>query len=212
MHILIADDHELILEGLRDTLQSLFPGAYLHLAHNAQAALDIVAEVPEIQLLLTDLFMPDMDGFTFLRTVCNAHPELTVVVLSASENSIHIQKSVDIGVSGYIPKCLSRDEIAAALNLILDGGIFVPHSSTKKSDEQTTNLLMPSREHIEHSLTPRQRDILKSLASGKSNKLIARELNLSQNTVKVHVSAILKILNLSNRSQACILAEKIGLF
>lgn len=215
MKILVADDHAMIREGVSDTLRQTFTDVTIHEAENASAILDLLNAEHGFNVAMVDLFMPDTNGFSFLRKLCNNYPELPVIVLSASENPHHVAKALDSGAVGYIPKSASKDVMISAIRLVLSGGIYIPneirlpakHNGLDVPDETGPADLKKSI----RNLTTRQLEILKLLAVGRSNKQIARDLNLSENTVKVHVSAILKTLNLGNRTQAGVLAEKEGL-
>lgn len=215
MKILVADDHAMIREGVSDTLRQTFTDVTIHEAENTSAILDLLNTEQGFSVAMVDLFMPDTNGFSFLRKLCNHYPELPVIVLSASENPRHVAKALDSGAVGYIPKSASKEVMISAIRLVLSGGTYIPgeirqlpeHKALGGPDETgPVDLQKSSR-----NLTARQLEILKLLAVGRSNKQIARDLNLSENTVKVHVSAILKTLNLDNRTQAGVLAEKAGL-
>jgi DNA-binding NarL/FixJ family response regulator len=131
MHIIVVDDRELLNEELHVTLLALFPRADFHFPHSADVAIAMASSLSNVRLLLVDLFAPDAEGFIFLRTLCNALPDLPVVVWSSSEESVHVDKALDVGVSGYILKKYSRAEVSAALNLVMAGGVFVPETVVK---------------------------------------------------------------------------------
>ena len=214
MKILVADDHAMIREGVSDTLRQTFSEAIIYEAENACAALELLSNEQSFAVAMIDLFMPDTDGFSFLRKLCNSYPELPIIVLSASENPHHVVKSLDSGAVGYIPKSASKAVMVSAIKLVLSGGIYIP-SEIRQLPKLNTSGGLDENSPVDpgkasSNLTTRQLEILKLVAIGKSNKQIARDLNLSENTVKAHVSAILKSLNLENRTQAGVLAEKAG--
>lgn len=167
-------------------------------------------------LVLLDLFMPGSDGFTLLGEACNRVPETPVVVLSASEDRGHMRKSLDLGATGYIPKSSPHDIMVSALQLILSGGIYVPPqlirgghavADTSSGVERDGPTLNPE---AVAGLTARQLDVLSFLVQGKSNKEIARELGLSENTVKIHVAAVFNVLGANNRTKAAMVAREIN--
>ena len=214
MRILVVDDHTMIREGVSDTLRQTFSEAIIHEAETAYAAFELLSNEQNFVVAMIDLFMPDTDGFSFLRKLCNSYPELPVIVLSASENPHHVVKSLDSGAVGYIQKSASKAVMVSAIKLVLSGGIYIPNEIRQLPKPNTSGGLDENSPvdpgKASSNLTARQMEILKLVAIGKSNKQIARDLALSENTVKAHVSAILKSLNLENRTQAGVLAEKAG--
>lgn len=216
MNILIADDHTFIRSGLQDNLKEILPDAVIYNAENATQALQLTAQQVEFRLAIVDLFMPDMDGFTFLRNLCNNHPELPVIVISATDNPDHVRKVLELGAMGFIAKSSSTAQFNNVVNIVLSGGTYVPETtyvnhSMVPERPADASFEMPGSAPLKRQLTERQKEILTKLSEGKSNKQIARELAVSENTVKVHVSSILKVLKLDNRTQAGIAAEKLNL-
>lgn len=216
MKILIADDHELIRRGLRQTLLSGTLDAEVMEARSAHETLAVIASQRDLDLVLLDLFMPDSGEFDLLERLCSEFPELPVVVLSGSRNPSHMRHCIDAGAAGFIPKSAGADVMMKAIALVLAGGLYIPPELLQPGGE--TAGLPPELQsadalpvEIPDSLTHRQIDVLRLLGDGLSNKLIARELGLSENTIKIHVTAILKALQLDNRSQAGIVAQKMGL-
>lgn len=209
-HILIADDHALVRGGIVTALQRLYPDARIYEACSAREALQCANQLPrELDLALVDLFMPDMDGFEFLRQLCDEHPALPVAVLSASDDEDHVRKALAIGAAGFISKSVPEHEFANALHIVSSGGTYPP-AGQRRAFAVTSRPPAGADTQAPGDLTSRQREILNLLGQGKSNKQIARELDLSENTVKVHVSAILRTLKLENRTQAGLIAGKIG--
>lgn len=213
MRVIIVDDHALIRTGLATTLQRQYPTADIKEAENSRSALAILAQ-SHVELAIVDLFIPGEDSFAFVRQLCDSYPAMTVAVLSATENPAHIRKCIDLGASGFIPKSSPPAQLLAALADVLAGKIYLP---------RTVNFAMPAaiaangavspgftRDQVVSSLTPRQLEILQLLARGQSNKQIAKCCQLSENTIKVHVSAILRALGLNNRSQAGILMQQLN--
>lgn len=207
MKILIADDHALFREGLRQIVQSLADAASILEAHDWQSALAQVAQQPDIALALMDLTMPGMEAFTGLKTFLDRAETVPVVVISASENVLDMKRALDVGAMGYIAKSEARPVVLSALRLVLSGGIYVPPRLVQSplSNHADGDRTQP------FGLTPRQFEVLNALVQGKSNKQIARDLHLSDATVKAHVGAIFKTLNVNSRLQAIRAAENMGI-
>lgn len=219
MKILIADDHELFLKGLEIILTDFNPSAELIKAKNYIELLDVVKNESGFDLILTDLAMPGGIWLDALKEIHDKLPETPIIILSAVFEKEIVQKTLDLGAAGYIPKTSSNAVILSAVNLVLSGGVYIPpellKSSTessldelKKIDELNNNADLSEKIRI---LSPRQLDVLKLIAEGKSNKQIAYELGLTEGTVKLHVTAILKLLNVYNRTGAVAQATTLGL-
>ncbi len=212
MRVIIVDDHALIRTGLSDILRRHITGANITEAANCAEAVTILAR-QAMDLAIVDLFIPGEDSFDSLRRLCQLHPGPKVVVVSASENPAHMRKAIEIGAQGYIPKSFSSARLLDALATILEGSVFLPDTLFQANTPgiNANGKIAPgsSREQLLECLTPRQLEILQMVAQGQSNKQIARHCLLSENTVKVHVSAILRALGLSNRTQAGVLMQKL---
>jgi DNA-binding NarL/FixJ family response regulator len=213
MRVIIVDDHALIRTGLSDILRRHLADVEITEAANCAQAIAILARQP-MDLAVVDLFIPGEDSFESMRQLCGQHPGLKVVVVSASENPAHMRKAIDTGAQGFIPKSFCSDRLIAALEVILEGRVFLPDAMTQVNPAAmaANGEVAPgtSREQLLACLTPRQLEILHLLAQGQSNKQIARHCQLSENTIKVHVSAILRALALSNRTQAGVLMQKLN--
>lgn len=213
MRILIVDDHQLIRTALRDLFNRLYTTAECVEALSGKDALAKVAEM-DFDMAIVDLFMPGETAFVFLRKLCKQQPKLPVVVLSATDSQQHMQQCIDLGASAFINKGEAIEKVADAVEKVLSGGTFLSNKlkRTKQPDAQDPEHLPDlGLDTILNILTDRQLDILRLIGQGKSNKVIALEKQLSGNTVKVHVSAILRALDLKNRTQIGLLAQKIGL-
>lgn len=214
MLLLLADDHSLVRDGLKHTLAGLAPKVEFLEAATASEVIDCLAGNASIDLVLLDLVMPGSNGFELLSRVCNGHPDLPVVILSGTADPAKMRKALDIGAAGFITKCATADVMRSALRLVLAGGIYVPPDmlqggALSAPEDQRLAAAAESPGNGQQSvLTSRQREVLVRLGSGKSNKLIARELGLSENTVKIHVAAILRALGVENRTQAAVLARE----
>lgn len=215
MKILIADDHALVRCGLIDALVGLEPQCLGIEAADAAQVLAQVAATPDLDLVVLDLFMPGAEGFDLLRQVCAALPTVPVVILSASEAVADMQEAFTCGAAGFIPKSTSRELMIAALQVVLNGGRYVPPDlvpgrsapAPTAADTVTDSALTDTQRT---NLTNRQQDVLRLLGRGWSNKQIARELGLTENTVKVHVARLLRQLDAANRTDAVMRAQARG--
>lgn len=215
MHILIVDDHAFVCEGLKATLSEQFDELEVKSTVSCDEAISILSE-HTFDLMILDLFMPGgSGGFNFINVLRERYPDLPLVVLSASENSTHIRKCLELGVTGFVTKSAPKESLFEAILKALNGEQYVPKyliesmpEVAKVIDEVDSGVNI---EIISELITERQMDILRCISRGCSNKHIARELDLSENTVKVHVSAMLRALGLTNRTQAGILGQKLGL-
>jgi DNA-binding NarL/FixJ family response regulator len=211
--VLIVDDHPLILEALRHVLKALDAKIAVLEAQNAADALSIAASHADIDLALLDLGLPGKAGLDALYELRGEQPELPVVVLSATEDPEMVLRAIDAGAMGFISKATKNDVLVNALRLVLSGAVYLPQHLLQRSAAQAGQ---PSSEeqclsYRDIGLTERQAEVLNLLIQGKSNKLICRELGLAEGTVKIHVTAILKALNVVNRTQAVVAVSRLGL-
>jgi len=215
MHILIVDDHAFVCAGLKATLLDTLDDIQVTTTERGEEVLSILGK-EDTDLIILDLFMPDgYGGFGLIGLLHDRYPCLPIIVLSASENSTHIRKCFELGVTGFVTKSAPKEALIEAIAKALEGERYVPKyliesvaEVARVFDEVDSGVNV---EIIAELITDRQFDILSCISRGHSNKQIARELELSENTVKVHVSAMLKSLGLSNRTQAGILGQKLGL-
>jgi len=220
LKILIIDDHPLIREALHHVLTVLDRKLDLLGAQNFAEAVAVADVNPDLKLILLDLGLPDIDGFDALAQLRERYPEAPVVVLSASEQPATVTRAIDSGAMGFIPKTSSNQLLIDALRLVLAGGVYLPlevlrqHPATPgQALRGATGAFRSGSTVSPHDigLTARQASVLALMVQGKPNKLICRDLNLAEGTVKIHVTAILKALNVSNRTQAVIAVGKLGL-
>jgi DNA-binding NarL/FixJ family response regulator len=214
MKILVVDDHVLIREALRGVLKELKRDAILLDASSSKQAMEIVADNPDIGLVMLDLNLPDRDGLDMLAELREQYPAITVVVLSALQDRAVVLKALDHGAFGYIPKSAKREVMISALKLIFAGGIYIPPEILAREEMSSPAPASvnerPKVSPADLGLTDRQLDVLALMMQGKNNKLICRTLNLAEPTVKNHVTAILKALKVSNRTEAVIAANQLG--
>ena len=219
MKILIADDHELFLKGLEMVLSDFSPEAELVKARNYSEIFAIIEKQKDFNLVLTDLAMPGARWLEALQKIHEQLPDTPVIILSAVFDHEIVQKTIELGAAGYIPKTSSNAVILSAVNLVLSGGVYIPAELLQGTSQDEFNMLkqlenVPEEQNLAEKvkiLTPRQIEVLRLIAMGKSNKQIAYELGLSEGTVKLHVTAILKLLNVYNRTGAVAAANHLGL-
>lgn len=210
MKFIVADDHELIRESLKAQLTAIEPEADVIEAATLDDLDTEVSNHNGADLLLLDLGMPDGDAMTALASLCNRFPDMPVAVVSASEDRATIEKAIDCGAAGYIPKSMAMNVMISAIRLILSGGVYLPETLLK-SQPAAPAKSESVKEQAPEQLTERQLDVLCLMREGMANKEIARALGISPHTVKIHVAAILKALHVDNRTQATRLADKFNL-
>ncbi len=199
MKVLIADDHPLVREGICNVLKHISSDQTILQADDFPQAKKIIKQYPELDLILLDLYMPEMNGVTSLIKLRQQLPCTPIVIISASENINDIRGAINNGANGYIHKSSSSEIMLNALRLVLSGGLYLPPQWTVEANIKN------------ESLTQRQKEIITLLATGKANKEIAREFSISDKTVKAHLSEIFKRLQVSNRTQAVHQARKLGI-
>ena len=209
LRILLADDHALFRAGLRHLLKDFGDRLQIEEAHNYDATVTRLSQVDDFDLLLLDLNMPGMSGMSAVEDLCALAPDVPIIVISVRETADDVRRAIDAGAMGYIPKSSTPEVMMSALQLVLSGGIYLPPNllqtlpaanggSTQNGSGGTDDQLA--------RLTPRQRDVLRLLAQGQSNKEIADVLGLAPGTVKIHISRILRAFKVHNRTQAVIAA------
>lgn len=205
--ILVADDHPLFREAIQgavnDALRRTYPDLHMIEAGSVAEVLEIAASDQDIDLVLLDLRMPGMEGFAGLMDIRRRHPALPVVVVSAADDRTTMQTALAYGASGYIPKSLNRREIGDAVLRVLDGDTFLPCEECVASESEGP---ADVAQRIA-SLTAQQLRVLRLMAAGKPNKIIAYELDIGETTVKAHITAILRKLRVHSRTQAVLLAQ-----
>ena len=191
-------------------LERLAPGTVVLQAGGAEKALALVVAHGDLDAVVLDIAMPGMDGLRALGEFGRARPELPVIVISASEDARDAKEALARGALGYVPKSASQNTLLSAIRLVLDGEVYVPPLMLGALDAvgaSEPSAASPGRQ----ALTDRQVDVLRRLCDGQSNKAIALELGLSEKTVKAHVTAIFRALNVVNRTQAATIGREIGL-
>ncbi len=201
LSILIADDHPLLRAAVVHSLRQAMPQVRVVEVASASALEAALGQQPDIELVLLDLTMPGARGFSALLHVRGAHPDIPVVVVSSNDHPRVIRRAQQFGAAGFIPKSAPAEAIGQAVAAVLDGGVWFPAMAAERSE---SDALLAARLA---QLTPQQFRVLLCLADGLLNKQIAYELGLAENTVKVHVTAILKKLQCHSRTQAAVLVK-----
>jgi DNA-binding NarL/FixJ family response regulator len=205
VHILIADDHPLVLGALRQAIGGAIAGVEIHEAQDFDSLAAKLQAQPDMDLVLLDLSMPGVRGFSGLLFLRAERPGLPVIVVSGNEDRSVMRHCLEFGAAAYIPKSTDVETMRAAIRIVLDGGRWTPPDLDAKAGDKETSALVKRLS----SLTPQQVRVLMMLSQGLLNKQIAYELTVSEATVKAHVSAILQKLGVESRTQAVILAGRI---
>lgn len=206
--LVIADDHPLFRGALREAVNGLFDSAEIAEAGSFDEVARLLDASGDVDLVLLDLTMPGVRGFSGLMYLRAQFPGVPVVVVSANDDPSVIRRCMDFGASGFIPKTLDVEGMRAAIQRVLNGGVWTPPDIdlSAGSDSESRELMARLA-----TLTPQQVRVLMMLSEGLLNKQIAYELGVSEATVKAHVSAILQKLGVESRTQAVIAASKIEL-
>jgi len=214
MKILTADDHSVFRQGLKSIVEAFDSSAELLEAESFAVALRIVQKNGGIDLVLLDLMMPGMDAFDGLIAMRDAAPDTPIVIVSMIESRKDVLRAIELGAHGFIPKAAGPEEMVNALRAVMDGQVYLPPALLLKPDEgkggvPTAQASRASAEERLSVLTGRQREVAELLGQGLTNAQIAERLELSESTVRLHVSTILDKLDLSNRTQVALLAAQI---
>ena len=209
MRILLVDDHALFRDGVALLLKELDPAVQVLHAANLGEALAALGGGTDIGLILLDLILPGAHGFQALEAIRERHPGVPLVMLSSQEDQVTVLRSIQLGAMGFVPKSASSQQMFDALRTVLAHGIYVPPLSL--AGIALAVPVQPRTSPAELGLTQRQTQVLRLILEGKPMKLIARELGLSPNTAKTHVSAVLRALCVTTRTQAIVAASRMGL-
>lgn len=202
--ILVVDDHALVREGLRQVLKGLEDHLDVLQAGTCEQAFSVAQAHGDLDLVLLDYHLPDMNGLEALAVFGDKHPELPVVLLSGSANVQIMRQVLQAGAAGFVTKSCVSDELLRAVRCVLDGDIYLPQElhTPNPSDQPTSS--------SKQMLTQRQELVLSCLLDGLSNREIADQLHVSEETIKTHVAAILRHFDVQNRTQAVVAATRIG--
>lgn len=209
MKFLVVDDHPVLREGLSALLSQVFAPAEIIQARNAEEAFAMLDRHGDLDILLLDLNMPGVAGMQVIPEVGRRRPDLPIIVLSSSEDPRDVRSAIAAGALGYVAKSATQQSLTSAIRLVLDGDVYVPpfvlNDQNAASDKRAGGAGGIER------LTSRQSEILALLSRGQPNKVIAQALDLSEKTVKVHITAIFKALDVVNRTQAAAVGRQAGL-
>lgn len=198
---LLVDDHAMFRDALALLLTLRHPGVMLETAGTLAQAREQLSALPSTALVLLDLNLPDSQGVDSLRSLREWAPAARIIVLSADERTQTVMAALEAGAAGFIPKSAESGVLEGALRTVLSGGVFVPAGLVAATAPVV---------HAANDLTQRQMDVFRGLVDGKSNKLIARELGISDSTVKTHLQAVYERLRINSRTQAVLAAARMG--
>ena len=205
--VIVADDHPLFRTAIKEALRESQGDTMFLEANSFETLQQLVDENQNVDLVLLDLHMPGVSGFAGLVFLCKRYPSVPVVIISANEDPLVIQRALDHGAAGFIPKSSDIKTITSAINDILMGEIWAPESTQANlPGNNVSELAMAERMS---RLTPQQFKVLMMVTQGLLNKQIAYDMGISEATVKAHVTAIMNKLGVSNRTQAVLAASKL---
>jgi two-component system nitrate/nitrite response regulator NarL len=208
MKLLIIDDHPVLRDGLASLLRQAGPDTVVIEARDAPEGVSMAEQQADLDLVILDLSMPGMPGFEALAELGRKRPDLPVIVLSSSEDPKDVRKAMASGALGYVPKSASQHVLLSAIRLVLNGDLYVPPLVLSQGADAPQHA---SEGGNPGALTARQIEVLALISEGKPNKTIATQLALSEKTVKAHITAIFKALNVVNRTQAAAAARAAGI-
>src|SRR6266571_276392 len=215
MRILIVDDHALVRRGLNYVVKEGFPDADVVEAESSAVALEVLHAGAAFDLALVDVRMPDLDGLELLRAIKLEWPEVPVIMLSTYENAPYVKRALADGAAGYLLKDATPEDLSQAINVAMSGSgnVLSPRVIANLFEDQDGSRGRGNGHggpRSEFSLTSRENDILSLLSEGRSNREIAQALFLSEKTVKAHLAAIFRKLGVTNRTQAAMMAVRMG--
>jgi two-component system, NarL family, nitrate/nitrite response regulator NarL len=210
MKILIVDDHPIYRKGLIALLDQMEPDTALLQANDAAQALALIAENDDLDVVILDLVIPGMDGLRAIAEFGKIRPELPVIILSSSENPADARAALANGALGYVPKSSAEHTLLSAIRIVLNGDIYVPPFVLLQTKSGHLADLKIESSPDRPVLTDRQTEVLRRISAGQLNKMIAVELGLSEKTVKSHITAIFRALNVTDRSRAVAVAREAG--
>ena len=208
MKVLIADDHALFRDSLSIQLETLNPECIILQAASYNQMLKFIETDNKISLIVMDIDMPDMNWQEALSEIKEKAPQAKIIVVSAGEDAGTIRRSLELGVCGFISKRSEPEILQKALQLVLEGGTYLPPSVLQPT---AGGIIQDSTSRTAKTLTNRQNQVLGLVAQGLSNKQIAYQMGVSEATVKLHINALLRSVGATNRTQAVIMAQKMGI-
>jgi DNA-binding NarL/FixJ family response regulator len=214
LKILLVDDHHLIRDGMRPVLERLATGEPVEVfeAGTFEAAVETAARHDDLDLVLLDLRLPGVTHFEALEGLRGRFPALPIVLMSGDDEPDLVRGALERGALGYIPKSSTSEVLLNAIRLVLSGGTYLPPEAIGRQSRGAAPVASSAEDIAARlGITPRQADVLALLLAGKSNKLISRELNLAESTVKNHIAAVFRALDVTTRVQAVLAAAKLGI-
>jgi two-component system, NarL family, nitrate/nitrite response regulator NarL len=211
MKLLIVDDHPVLRDGLAALLMQIGPDTTVLQARDANEGIALVDNHPDLDVVILDLAMPGMEGLQALSEFGRKRPDLPVIVLSSSEDPRDVRRALASGALGYVPKSASQHVLLSAIRLVLNGDLYVPPLILDEKINATVPRTTGTEGASNRLLTARQIEILTLSSEGKPDKTIAATLALSEKTVKTHITAIFKALNVVNRTQAAAAGREQGI-
>lgn len=200
--VIIADDHPLFRTAMRQAVASVLDDAAIAEAESLPSLEKVAEQHPDADVVLLDLKMPGATGFSSLLLLRQEYPSLPVIIVSAADDPVIVRRAMDFGAVGFIQKSASIGEIGEAIVAVLEGGLYFPNiDSDEPADELTQRV---------SSLTPQQFKVLTMLSGGTLNKQIAYDLNVSEATVKAHMTAIMRKLGVNSRTQVALVAQQLN--
>lgn len=213
LRILIIEDHVLVREGLALVTKKLADSVSVLEAGSAETGLRMMGSSPDLDLVLLDLALPGIDGLTCLQRIRRQHPAVPVVVISAHDDVQTIERAIQEGALGFIPKAYGTEMLLAALRQVLDGRVFLPGRLIPAKVNGVLSRLNPvsAKSDLEQfGLTERQAQVLGLMAEGRTNREIAETMCVCEGTVKLHITAVFRTLGVSNRTQALLAISRAG--
>ena len=214
MKVLIADDNSLFREALKSVVTRTFPEAKISSAESFASGMELLSNNNNFDLIVLDFDMPEMSSEHALNSIMSASDNARIAVVASSEESAKIRKLFTLGIRGYISKRSNSKIIGLALQLIANGGKYIPDAVLENYAVATAGNVTSAQSEVFANIKPltnRQAQVLDLVAQGKSNKQIAYDMGVSEATVKLHINALLRSLHVTNRTQAVVTAQKIGL-
>jgi DNA-binding NarL/FixJ family response regulator len=214
LKILLVDDHHLIRDGMRPVLERLATGEPVEVfeAETFEAAVETASRHDDLDLVLLDLRLPGVTHFEALEGLRERFPALPIVLMSGDDEPDLVRGALERGALGYIPKSSNSEVLLNAIRLVLSGGTYLPPEAIGRQSRGAAPAASSAEDIAARlAITPRQADVLALLLAGKSNKLISRELNLAESTVKNHIAAVFRALDVTTRVQAVLAASKLGI-
>ena len=211
---LVVEDHALVRESMVGLLRQMEEGVSVQECADLESAFDVLDEDSDYDLMLLDLALPGVDGFSGLDILRRRYPAMPVVVVSAFDDPPSVTRAIHLGASGFIPKAFSGEALLSAVRQVLAGNIFRPSNQSAGATLDAETPIPPAKSGVrpdEVGLTDRQAQVLALMVRGLTNRDIADQLGLSEGTVKIHATAVFKTLGVSSRTQALVAVARYGI-